>query len=41
MIQEHKYFNYYLQKLRLRFIENQFNKEDALIFLRNLIFGKV
>lgn len=36
MLQEHKYFNYYLQKLGLSFIENQFNKEDALIFLHNL-----
>lgn len=36
MLQEDKYFNYYLQKLGLRFIENEFNREDALIFLRNL-----
>jgi hypothetical protein len=36
MLQEHKYFNYYLQKLGLRFTENQFNKEDALISLHNL-----
>lgn len=36
MLQEDKYFNYYLQKLGLRFIENEFNREDALIFLHNL-----
>ena len=36
MLQEHKYFNYYLQKLGLRFIENEFSREDALVFLHNL-----
>lgn len=33
MLQEHKYFNYYLQKLLLRFIENELKINGILAIL--------
>ena len=34
MVQRSKNFNYYLKRLGLRFVENEFTRENAIIFLR-------
>lgn len=35
MVQKAENFNYYLQKLGLRFVENEFTRADAITFLQN------